>query len=244
MVMNAFKNGVTPLNEATMNTFLALQEFDIIYEGTLRNSKTGSGVLENLVSDYNYAIRFQSTGVTELARLELNIDKDGNGSDLIIEIRDNTFNPDGSNLGVLKKRVVLPAEFFPTVATFVSIPINLTGLTSNAYYWILVYKAGDGTNNLALVGETTTDANFPVYRRALDSGAWTASNAIHFKTYSGISGLPRHEIYGTNGICTIEYSSGIPNKLYLYLPPSDGTAGGIRNVLTISYSGGMPYKGV
>lgn len=243
MSLNAFKNGVTPFSEATMNPQLSLQPFTIMYEGTQRDAKAGAGVLENNVSSYNYIARFTAAGTTEVARLELHLDKDGAGSDLIVEIRDNTFNPDGSNLGVLKKSVRIPAEFIPLTAAYVSIPIDLSGLTSGAYYWILVQKAGDATNHLDWVGESTTDASYPCYRRSGTTGAWSATNAVHFKVFSGASGLPLHVIEGDNGITTVEYSSGLPSKVYFYLPPSDGPTGGIRNALTITSSGGLPVRG-
>ncbi|SHH37633.1 choice-of-anchor R domain-containing protein [Desulforamulus hydrothermalis] len=243
MPINAFKNGVTPLNEATMNALLNLQPFSVLYEGTQRDAKTGSGVLENTLADYNYCCRFTATGTTEVARVELHLDKDGTGSDLVVQIRSG-MNPAAGTDGTLLKEIVIPAEFIPTTAAYISIPINLSGLTSGAQYWIVVKKGGDATNHLDWVGETTTDTNYPAYRRAGNSGAWTATNALHFRVFSGASGLPRHVIEGVNAITTIEYSSGLPSKLYQYIPPSDGPAGGVRDVLTISYSSGLLTKGV
>jgi len=241
-VINAYKNGVTPISESTMNPLLNLQPFTVAYDGTQRDAKTGSGVLENNIADYNYCCRFTTTGTTAVDRIELHLDKDSAGADVVIQIRSG-MDPAAGTDGTLLKEVRIPAEHIPLSAAYVSIPINLSGLTSGAYYWIKVAKAGDATNKNDWVGETTTDGSYPAYRRVGDTGVWTANNALHFRIYSGASGLPRHVIEGTNALTTIEYSGGLPLKLYSYIPPSDGPAGGVRDVLTVTYSSGLPVKG-
>jgi len=245
MSLSAFKNGLTPFNETIMNQMLALQPFSLIYEGAVYDSKTGAGVLENSIADYNYAIRFTTTGTTSIGRIELQLDKDNSGADITIQIRDNNFNPNGSSEGNVLKEILIPAEFINTTASYISIPINLTGLTSGAYYWIIIKKNGDSTNKNDIVSETSIDSSYPCYKRISDTtGAWTEVNSLHFSVYAGIAGNPKHEIYGTNGITTIEYTSGQPSKIYFYLPPTDGSAGGIRNTLTLNYSNGIITGGV
>lgn len=239
MTINAFKNNVASLSENFLNAMLSLQPFSLLYEGALIDSKTGAGVTENNVFDFSFAIRFTATGVTSMARAELEIAADGTGQDLTVEVRSTDFNPDGSNEGTLLKTAVVPKEFLPAAAAYWYVPLNLTGLTAGNNYWLIVKKVGDATNHFHLIGEAAQDGAHPCYYRAGTSGAWTANNAIHFKVYSGNTGVPVHEIYGTNGYTTIVYSSGQPSVIYFYLPPSDGAAGGIRDTLTLSYSSGV-----
>lgn len=239
MTISAFKTNVSLFSENLMNALLSLQEFALLYEGALIDSKTGAGVTENNVFDYNFAIRFTATGVTSMARAELEIAADGAGQDLPVEVRGSDFDPAGTNEGTLLKTIVVPKEFLPATAAYWYVPLNLTGLTAGNNYWLIVKRVGDATDHFHLIGEASQDAAHPCYYRAGSSGAWTISNAIHFKVYSGATGVPVHEIYGTNGYTTLEYSAGQPSKIYFYLPPSDGAVGGIRNILTMSYSSGI-----
>jgi len=244
MPLYAFKNNVSVLSENLLNQLLSLQDFRLIYTGSQVDAKTGSGVTENSIAEYTFAARFTLTGVTEISRVELELDKDGDGADLVVQIRDNDFNPDGSDDGTVLKQVVVPKEFIPASAAYWSVPIDLTGLTAGNYYWLVVVKAGNATNKVDWVGEAGQDASYPVYYRAGNTGAWTAGNALHFKVYSGESGDLLHGIYGTNGYTTVEYSGEIINKVYRYLPPSDTTAGGIRDIITYTWNGEYLKKGV
>lgn len=243
MPINAFKNDVSMFSENVMNTLLSLQDFALIYTGSEIDAKTGAGVTENLVADYNFAIRVTATGVTELSRIELEVSADGEGQDLTIEVRDDDFNPDGSAEGTMLKSVVVPKEFLAADAAYWSIPLDVTGLTSGQNAWVIVKKVGDATDHFHLVGEASQDGSHPVYRRSGASGAWTANNAVHFKAYSGESGELKHGIYGENGYTTAEYTGEAVSKVYRYLPPSDGPEGGIRDVLTMTWSGEYLKRG-
>lgn len=236
MTLYAFKDGVTVINQDNMNQLLALQDFALIYEGTERDSKTGAGVSENSIANYSYCARFTLTGSTEIGRVELELDRDGEGADLIVQIRQG-MNPASGVDGILLKQVVVPKEFIPGTKTYWSVPIGLSGLTSGGQYWIVVQRAGDSVNKLDWIGETTQDASYPAYQRAGDSGAWTVRNALHFRVYSGASGNLKHSIYAGTGYTTVEYSGEIVSKVYRYLPPADGPEGGIRDVVTYSWSG-------
>ena len=233
----AFKNDVTPFAENVMNTLLSLQDFVLIYDGTQVDAKAGAGVTENSLAEYTFVARFTATGVTEVSRLEFRIDCDGEGQDLTVQIRGSDFNPDGSNDGTVLKQVVVPKEFLPDPVGRWSVPIDLSGLTGGNYYWIVVLKAGDATNKVDWIGEASQDGSYPVYRRAGDSGAWAASNALHFRVFSGESGELKHGIYGENGYTTVEYDGDLVSKVYRYLPPSDGPAGGVRDIQEYIWSG-------
>lgn len=236
MSLNAWKNGLTTVNEANMNAFLSLQKFLLIYEGIQRAAKTGSGVVENSIADYSYCTRFTLTDSTEIDRVELEVDRDGNGADLIVQIRSG-MNPAIGTDGTLLKQVVVPKEFIPDPKAYWSVPIGLSGLTSGGQYWLMVQRNGDSTNKVDWIGETSQDANYPAYYRAGDSGTWTATNALHFKVFSGQSGELVHSIYAGTGYTTVFYSGEIVSKVYRYLPPADGPGGGIRDVLTFAWSG-------
>jgi len=236
VTLHAFKDGLTILNQDNLNSLLALQPFQLIYEGTQRDAKTGSGVVENNIAEYSFCVRFTLTGSTEISRFELELDRDGAGADLIVQIRQG-MNPTAGIDGTLLKQVVVPKEFIPDLKTYWSVPIGLSGLTSGGQYWLVVKRGGDATHHLDWVGETAQDASCPAYYRAGDSGAWTANNALHFRVYSGASGDLRHSIYAGTGYTTVEYSGEIISKVYRYLPPADGPDGGVRNIMTFSWSG-------
>lgn len=236
--ITAFKDGLTPFNAAVMNSLISLQPFRLIYEGTQRDGKSGSGVAENSLAEKNYCIRFILTGSTEIGRVVLKLDKDGDGADVTIQIRSG-MNPAAGTDGTLLKEMVLPKEFIPATAANVSIPIGLTGLTSGGTYWLVVKRGGDASNKADIIGEANQDASHPAYYRAGDSGAWTANNAFHFAVYSGESGELVHGIYGASGAgyTTVEYSGEVISNVYRYLPPADGAAGGIRDALAYVWSG-------
>jgi hypothetical protein len=241
----SFKNGVTTLDEATLNAIISAQPSVLIFDGTIANQKTGTGVTDNGLSLNTYIARFTLTGQTTVGRVELELTKAGAGADLTLEIRDNTFNPDGTNDGTLLKQVKFPAKIFPTSPAYISLPVDLSGLTAGAYYWLRVNKAGDATNKLLWRGEAAQDAAYPVYYRSGTSGAWTAGNALHFKVFANTSGtyVLKHGVTGTNGKTLIEYNAnGTINYLWRWLPSSDGTFL-IVDKITFSYdANGVPVR--
>lgn len=246
MSLYAFKAGLSVLDEATMNSLLSLQPFQLIYEGVQRDAKTGSGVVENSIADYSYCTRFTLTGATEIGRIELEIDRDNLGADLIVQIRSG-MDPAAGDDGTLLKQVIVPREFIPDPKAYWSVPIGLSGLTSGGQYWLVVQRAGDATNKVDWMGETTQDANYPAYYRAGDTGAWTANNALHYRVMSGVDGDLAHSIYAETGYttCVYEIADYVKklSRVYRYLPPSDGAAGGIRDVITYTWSGENITKG-
>lgn len=243
MTLHAFKDGLTILNENNLNQLLALQPFQLIYEGAERDAKTGSGVVENSVADYSYCTRFTLTGSTEIGRVELEIDRDGLGADLVVQIRSGMDPANGID-GTLIKQIAVPKEFIPDPKAYWSVPIGLSGLVSGGQYWLVVIRAGDATNKIDWMGEPAQDASYPAYYRAGDSGAWTAGNALHFRVLGGESGELIHSIYAGTGYTTVEYSGEIISKVYRYLPPADGPEGGIRDVITYAWSGEYLKEGV
>lgn len=236
MTLNAFKDGLTTINEENMNALLSMQPFQLIYEGVQRDAKTGGGVVENNIANYSYCTRFTLTGSAEIGRVELEVDRDGLGADLIVQIRSG-MNPASGVDGTLLKQVVVPKEFIPDPKAYWSVPIGLSGLTSGGTYWLVVRRNGDSTNKVDWIGETTQDASCPAYQRAGDSGAWVVRNALHFRVLSGESGELVHSVYAGTGYTTIKYSGEIISKVYRYLPPADGPEGGIRDIMTFNWNG-------
>ena len=201
-----------------MNALLAMQDFALIYEGTQRDAKTGAGVSENSVANYSYCARFTLAGSTEIGRVELELDRDGDGADLIVQIREG-MDPATGLEGTLLKEVVVPKEFISTTKAYWSVPIGLSGLTSGAQYWLVVVRAGDATNKLDWVGETNQDASYPAYY--LNNWAWEENNALHFKVFSGDTGRIRHGISGENGMTTLVHNeSGVLNTMCWVLAAS------------------------
>ena len=224
MALYAFKNGVTLLDEVNLNTLLAAQPSYLIYDGVQLDAKTGSGVTENNLSTASYITRFKANGDTTVGRVELDLTKYGNGADVTVEIRGTDFNSNGSNDGTLLKTVFYPAKIFTT--GYISLPIDLAGLTSGAYYWLRVNIGGEATNHVKWVGEASQDANYPTYSRIGSTGAWTTRNALHFKIFSNTGGtyLLKHVIYGTNGKTSVEYNpDGTVNYIWRWLPASNGS---------------------
>lgn len=238
MTLHAWKDGLDIVNAEKMNSLLTLQPFRLLYEGTQRAGKTGSGVVENSIADYSYCVRFTLTGSTEIDRVELEIDRDGLGADLILQIRSG-MNPASGEDGTLLKQVAVPKEFIPDPKAYWSMPIGLSGLASGAQYWLVLQRNGDATNKVDWMGETAQDANYPAYQRAGTSGAWAVRNALHFRVLSGMDGNVRHGIYGSNGYTTLLFNAaGDIEKVCRYLPPADGPDGGIRDVLTYTWADG------
>jgi len=236
MTLNAWKDGKTIINETNMNAFLSLQSFKLIYEGEQRAAKTGAGVTENNIANYSYCMQFTLTGSTDIGRVELELDRDGNGADLILQIRGSMFPPQGME-GTILKQVAVPKEFIPDPKGWWSVPIGLSGIPYGAPLWLVVLRNGDATHHNDWIGEASQDSSYPAYRRTGDSGAWEANNALHFRVYSGETGELVHGIYGGNGYTTVQYTGELVSKVYRFLPPADGPAGGVRDVMTLNWAG-------
>lgn len=227
MALNAAKAG-QGITAASWNELMAMQDFKLIYEGAKIDSEEGAGVTENSIADYTYLTTFVLTGVTTLDRVEVELDKDGTGADVTVQIL-------GSGLEALKE-IVVPKEFIPSPKGYVSVPVGLSGLTSGGTYYIAVTQAGDSTNKVDWVGEASAGSH-TTYRTTTEGADPTWGNALHFKVYSGNSGDLIHGVYGTNLVETYIYTGEDLTTIWRYCPPSDGAAGGIRDIITITFDG-------
>lgn len=242
MSVYAAKSGTTIIDEAAYNDLLDLYSFEIVYTGSSVAAKTGTGVAEFDCASYDHCGSFAATGVTEISRLEFNMAQDGAGADLTLEIRSG-MNPAAGTDGTLLKSVVIPGEWIPATAGIVSIPCVLTGLTAGNTYWWRIRKAGDATNHFHLVGETSQDGSYPAYYRAAASGNWTLENSIQFTVYSGLTG-DELAIVTDQVIEVFVYTGADITGIRRFVPPIDGTAGGIRDTLTFTWSGTTLQRGV
>jgi len=242
LVLYAFKNGVTVLDEVTLNALISAQPSVLIWDGTQVDAKEGSGTVNNDLSLNTYMARFKLSGQSTIGRVELELFKVGAGADLILEIRDDTFNPNGSDDGALLKSIVFPAKIFNTSPTYISLPIDLSGLTPGAYYWLRVNKNGDAVNHLSWRGEAVQDTDYPVYYRETTEGAWTPGNALHFRVFANTPGtyLLKHTIWGINGKTLIEYNAnGTINYIWRWLPAADGSWQIVDKVMFIYDANGV-----
>ena len=247
MSLNAFEDGQTILNSANMNGLMSGQPWALIMDGDQADAKTGAGVFANDCSTAFIIARFTLTGQTTIGRVELDLSAAGAGQDLTIEIRDSAFSPNGSNDGVLLKSVTIPKKILPAAQGYLSIPIDLTGLTAGATYWLRINKIGDAVNHFHWHGEASQDASYPAYYRSGTTGAWTANNALHFKIYAETPGTETlmHAIIGTNDVTTIIYSApDVISKIYHWCPGPSGVFV-ISEIATPTLdANGIPVKGV
>lgn len=239
----AAESGQTVIDENLANSWMVMQEFSHVYEGTAFDGKNGAGIAEYDCAGYDHAVRFKADADASIARVVFEIIKHGQGADLILEVRDG-FSPDGSTLGSLLRYMVLPKEFIPTSKGYFSIPVDISDLVSGAYYWLIVKKGGDADHHFHLHGETVQDSLYPTYQRAGESGAWTAENAIHFNVYNGETGNLLHGIYGCNAITWLEWEGDLILRACRYLPPASGYSGGVRQIKTYQWSGEILKRGV
>lgn len=237
------KAGTTVIDEATFNGLLALHDFELVYTGSDTDAKVGSGVAEFDCASYHHCIRFKAWSTTTMCRVEFGLAQDGAGADLTLELRSGMTPASGVD-GTLLASVKIPGEWIPATAGTVSIPLVMTGLTSDGTYWLVVKKAGDGTDHFHLIGETSQDANYPCYYRAADSGNWTLEDSIHFTVYSGTTGDIVATIRGGNAICLLEYDGDEITTVKRFIPSVDETDDGIRDTMTLTWTSGVLERGV
>lgn len=196
-MIKAFKNGVSTFDETTMNAMLSAQPSSLIFDGDQAAAIAGSGVVENDLSLADLSQTFTLTGQTTIGRIELDIKKYGTGSDITLKILDGA-----TELISIK----FPAKLFS--AGYISLPVDLSGLTAGHTYTIKLIKAGDSTNRLVWIGES--------------------SSSYHYKVFANTPGTYqlKHGIYGTNAKTWLEYNGdGTIKDIWRWLPAID--SGGV-----------------
>lgn len=197
MTLYAAKNGITMLDETFLNSYMSAQSSSLIMDGDQAAAVTGSGTTENNLSLSDLSTSFVLTGQTTIGRIELDLKKYGVGADLTLEIHDTTAT------GTLKGSYVFPKKIFS--AGYISLPVDLSGLTSGGTYYIVLKMAGDSTNHLRWIGES--------------------GGALHYKVFANTPGtyVLKHGVYGTNAKTLLNYD-GSHNliEIWRWLPASDG----------------------
>ncbi len=80
----AAESGQTVIDENLANSWVVMQEFSHVYEGTDFDGKTGSGIAEFDCAGYDHA-RFKAMPAA-IARVTFEIIKHGQGADLLVEL--------------------------------------------------------------------------------------------------------------------------------------------------------------
>jgi hypothetical protein len=179
VALYGIKAGVSVLDEATLNAFIIPHATSLIYDGSKFDYAGVPVTTEYPLSDRSVAIRFTTDATGTIGRLWIELRKYGVGADLTIEIRDNTYNQNGTNDGVLIKTIKWPKELIYSGGQ--NILIDVSGLAANTFYWLVFKQAGDATNHIRLCGVTSQDANHPCYYRNGSTGAWTPHNCVMFE---------------------------------------------------------------
>ena len=243
--MYAFVDDLTLLDESHMNELLTLQPYTFIYEGEIRKSYEAANTAAYSLAEYGYAAKIVGWDVNDMlawayagrGRIELQLDKDKEGADLVIQFRDALFNPNGSSDGNLLKEVIIPKEFLPATASWVSIPVDIALL--NIDCWIVCLKAGDSWNDIKLYGDTSPNPSQPCYYRAGDSGPWVETNPLNYRIITANTGRLKHEVFSENGLATFEYEADLLSKIYTFLPSNEDTLKGVREIRTLHYDGNI-----
>jgi hypothetical protein len=240
MAVYAFVGGVSVADEDTMNALIAMQDAKYIYTGTSRGSYSGAGVTENSGASYSYAIGFKITGATTLGYLTLNVDADGTGQDLTVQIRDGLATS-GTSDGTLIAQAIYPKEFMTaSAASTIYIPFGISGLTAAATYYFKTTMVGDATDKFDLIGEASANTANQTYRRVGDSGAWSASTGIHYEVFDWTPISDSDCLMTIYGGYAVEWQTltvdGLISNIKYYIPGIDGSAG-LRQTYTPTYSG-------
>lgn len=243
MAITAFKNGVSVLDENTLNAIISAQPSVLIFDGDRFNYNEGGGAYENDLSAASYAMKLVNNYNT-YGRIELDIRKYGAGADLILEIRNEAFNPNGSSEGTVLKSINFPAKIFSS--GYISLPIDLSNINTSVNYWLILRRNGDSNNHLAWIGETTLNSSHPCYYRTGTTGAWTGTGKTpHFRLFANTPGTYtlKHGIYGVNGKTLVEYNAdGTIAYIWRWLPASDGTWKIVEQLAPTYDSNGVAIK--
>jgi hypothetical protein len=241
-------SGSTVGNAGQINQFLAAHPASFHRQGT--SYANGPATSTSSVSTSGNTWIAQpftlSSSKTTINRIELFPNLTGVGMDSTVNIETDSG---GSPSGTILYSVTVPKEF-QGANNYVSIPVNLSGLTASAKYHIVVIPSSNSTTNTLKLslGVVTSNA-------LLTSGnsgtSWGSSNGtLLFNVFSGTNGVLRNvsedgvtvttgAIIGTNSSPTrwigwdyliVSGQSISPSTLREY-------TGIIRSVRTLTYSG-------
>ena len=215
-----------------VNQFLFEHDQKLAYTGTSADGNIPADNTSADITPYHYASRFtMPSGKTALDRVQLKLIKAGTGVDLTGAVQaDSAGSPSGTNLASR----TIPKQWVPTSATVISVALPVTGLTALANYWIVVAKAGDGTNNCKWRSLNAADASHPAKNSATGgAGTWSAAltEEMHVDPYYND---------GTGDLVNIDEDSGVGQQWLQYtgsdLTKIAGRREDLRMIQTLTYA--------
>jgi hypothetical protein len=218
-----------------LNQFLGAHEVAYLYDGNQISSATGAPTGTLATNGLWIDQPFVLAG-TQVGRAEVEISKAGTGADVTLGLfaDDGAGNPGGAPL----VQVVVPAEFFPAAAGFVTVPLPITGLVSGATYHLVMSAGGDATNHGlwshpgAVTGQAARTAS-------AFAGPWSAQTfSMDFKVIDRAAvGALRNtfEDAGARWTSIDNNAAGQPTILREYT----GGQGTLRSVRTLTYTSGQ-----
>jgi hypothetical protein len=208
-----------PANAGHINQFLLPHPSQIIYPGVQKAGRTTDG---SAASDSNGLWVAQSfTGVTAVGRAVLTVTKHGTPGLLQVSLQNDAS---GKPAGVDLVSVQLPAEWFTTAKTSVSMPLPLTGLASSGTYWLVCQAVGDASDYWAIEHSTQTSGA----STSPDGSTWTAQTfgIIHQLFDQTVNGAPKHEWIDGGArwsILSYDTAKGTLIGIYEYVTGQAGT---------------------
>jgi hypothetical protein len=231
---NAAAANLPPL-AGQLNQFLGAHQTAYLYDGNQISSATGAPTGTLATNGLWIDQPFILAG-TQVGRVEVEISKAGAGADVTLGlfVDNGAGNPGGAPL----VQVVLPAEFFPAAAGFVTVPLPITGLVSGATYHLVMSAGGDATNHGlwshpgAVAGQAARTA--PAF-----AGPWSAQAfSMDFKVVDQAASGNLRNTYEDSGVRWTSMdnnTAGQPTILREYT----GGQGTLRSVRSLTYTSGQ-----
>ena len=181
-----------------------------------------------------------AAGQTTITRIELWPNIVGTGADTTVEIRtDNAGAPSNTTLF----SITLPLEFPTGIAgAALSIPVNLTGLSSATKYHIVIDGTAS-TANYVTIGRSVLVAGQEVQVSATGTGGWgnfSTGFTGYFNVFAGVNGVLRNT-YEDAGArwTTIDYTNSAAAGNTTPVHIGEYTVGSLRSWRTCTFSNGQ-----
>ena len=230
------------LSVGDITQFLGTHGCSLLYQGAsqVADVATVTGTLgTNTGAAAQWVDQPFTTGAsqTTITRIELWLNEQGTGADTTVEIRtDNAGAP--SNVTLFS--VTLPLEFPTGIAgAALSIPVNLTGLSSNTKYHIVIDGTAS-TANYVTLGRSVTSVNAAQISASGTAGWSGAGFTLYFNVFSGVNGVLRNT-YEDAGArwTTIDYTNSAAAGNTTPVHIGEYTTGSLRSWRTCTFSNGQ-----
>lgn len=223
-----------------MNQFLGTHGVGLIaYQGNLKVTgaaavnatlDTNTGAAAQWIAQPFTTIALQTT----VTRIEMMPTLVGTGADLTIDIQSNAA---GSPSGVVLATITFPKEFQPAGATYVSFPLNVTGLVAATLYHIVVHGTASTTNFARFQLGNQNLSRTQISSNGVTWANSTLARTAMFNIYADVNGLLRNTYEDSGARWTgFDYAanSGPLSTIREY-------TGALRSSRTITYgASGLP----